>query len=290
MEKKHIKTINQTFGTNTTENTCFCQLKSAYNTIFGNKNLAICVGQPDMHCLIYSIKGTGVIEHKSKKNIKLSKNNIFFGSMKDMSVIKSSCSEWHFLCYWYIVENLDVTPDGLYTVNIDITKELEEVTNLIKLMNQGSYMKLSLANSLFTTKLINLLESLDIHAEAKSLSLINNIILYVNQHIKEKINIKSIANEFGYCEKHIRYLFKRHLNTTPSKYIDDLKLDQISLMLQTTSYSLEYFAETFNYSSASHLINNFKKRFKYTPKQYLLRIHELQEKSGIKEKHINHET
>ena len=72
--------------------------------------------------------------------------------------------------------------------------------------------------------------------------------------------------------KHIRYIFNRQFKTSPNKFIDSLKLEQIILMLQTTSYSLEDLAELYNYSSASHLINNFKKKFGSTPKQYIKRV------------------
>lgn len=291
MKKKPTIIINQVFGANTFEDTCFCKLKNAYNTIFNNSNSAVCAGQPNMRCLIYSIKGTGAVVYKNKKSVKIPECSLFLGAMKDMALIKSTSPKWHFLCYWYFMENMDIEFNGLYTKkNIDYAKEVEDINTFIDLMQQGSYLKLSLASSLFTTKMITLLEQLDIYQESANPLLINKIILYINSHIKEKISTKTIAQEFGYCEKHIRYLFNQHLNTTPSKYIDGLKLDQILLMLQTTSFSLEYFAETFNYSSASHLISNFKKRFKYTPKQYLLRIHELQEKSNIKEKHITYET
>ena len=81
-----------------------------------------------------------------------------------------------------------------------------------------------------------------------------------------------IAEEFGYCEKHIRYLFNKNFNTSPSKFIDSIKLTQIIELLKNSPLSLNDLAEMYNYSSTSHLISNFKKKFDTTPKQYVFRL------------------
>ena len=276
-----IVIFNQSFGSNTFDNTCFCQLKNTYNTFFKANESAKCVGQPNMQCLIYSIEGTGVVIYKSQKSVKLIESSVFFGSMKDMSVIKCQSNNWHFLCYWYFIENAKEKYDGMYfSDRIDYKKEEEDALQIISLMQSGSYSKLSIASSLFTVKLLELANLLNLHKETNNL-LLDKILAYINLHIKERITTKDIAVEFGYCEKHIRYIFNRHLNTSPNKFIDGLKLEHIMLMLQTTSYSLEDLAEIFNYSSASHLICNFKKIYKCTPKQYISRMKIRQEYSKI---------
>lgn len=281
-KKNNIALITQTFGLNTFDKIAYCQLKSTYNSHFTIENKADCIGVPNMKCLIISIKGTGLIQYWHKAKVLIPTGSIFFGTMKDMRTIKSASDKWHFLCYWYFSHNFENELNGVFPVkNIDLDNEIEQINELIALMQTNTYPKMSLASSIFTKKLINLLDSFAKHSTTNKDMPIDKIITYINAHIKDKISTSDIAKEFGYCEKHIRYLFNKHLDTSPSKYIDWAKLTHIIELLQNTTLSLAEIAELYNYSSASHLIINFKKKFGYTPKQYIYRMKIRIEKSKI---------
>ena len=259
----------QIFGINQFEKNCFCKLKNVYDSNFTISNSAECVGPHNMQCLIINIKGNGFIIYRNHTKVHLSTNTIFFGSMKDMLEIKSASQHWHFLCYWYFIDNPEQEISGAYShINIDTEKEVVEANNFIRLLQSHSYSKSSIASAMFTNKLLSLIDTLGISAKPQN-NLIEEMLVYINTNIKEKLTTKDIAEEFNYCEKHIRYLFNKHLKITPSKFIDDLKLEQILTLLQSSAYSLEELAEIFNYSSASHLISRFKNKYKYSPRQYL---------------------
>ena len=285
MDKKHnISVIPQTFGLNTFAKIAYCQLKSTYNSHFTMETKAECVGIANMKCLIISVEGTGLIQYWHRTKVLIPKGSVFFGTMKDMRMIKSASDNWHFLCYWYFSENFENELDGVFPAKmLDLDKEIDEINELISLMQTNAYSKISLASALFTKKLINLLDAFAEHSTANKNMPIDKIITYINTHIKEKISTSDIAKEFGYCEKHIRYLFNKHLDTSPSKYIDWAKLTHIVELLQSTTLSLAEIAELYNYSSASHLIINFKKKFGFTPKQYMYRMRIRIEKSKIKD-------
>ena len=135
----------QTFGSNTFENTCFCQLKNTYNSVFTATNSAECIGAPNMHCLIFSIEGSGAVVYKNQSKVQLTQNSVFFGSMKDMTLIKSTCPRWHFICYWYLIENSEQEYKGVFTdERIDFEKEIKDANELINLMQSGSFTKLSI--------------------------------------------------------------------------------------------------------------------------------------------------
>lgn len=278
---EQINIPKQVFGIIPFPNTCFCQLITAYNTYFKEKNIAPCLGNPNMRCLIYSIEGEGLIISKRQVKTKLPKHTIFFGEMKSLQYIKANSNEWHFICYWYLLENSDLDLKGLHKFNeINFEKEVVDVNKIIQLIQTRSFLKASQASAIFTQKILNLAELLQI-TTTKSNTLKDKIILFVNSHIKEKLTTKNIAQEFGYCEKHIRYIFNKNFNMSPCQFIDSLKLEQILAMLQTSSNSLEQLAELFNYSSASHLISKFKKKYGDAPKKYLNKLKIRQEYAKI---------
>ena len=102
----------------------------------------------------------------------------------------------------------------------------------------------------------------------KSTELTEKIVLYINMHIEENLQVRDIADEFRYCEKHIRHLFKTTLGMSPKQYINKIKLENIRNQLSSSSLSLQELAEKYAYASASHLINNFKKEYGVTPTDY----------------------
>ena len=76
---KKIKIIRQTFGLNSFNKICFCQLKSIYNTYFTANDAAKCIGVPSMQCLIYSLEGTGEIQYYGKPASSLPAGKDFMG-------------------------------------------------------------------------------------------------------------------------------------------------------------------------------------------------------------------
>ena len=269
-KQKKINNIRQTYGFNTLEKTCYCQIKSLYNSYFSLTNTAKCIGINNMTCLMFSLEGTGAVHCYNNSTVLLPAGKVFFGSMKNMREISSKSENWHFLCYWYMPFNFESELNGVFSSDkIDFEQEIKDANELIELMQTSNYLNTSLACARFTSKIISLYEIFSDVSTLNKNSVFEKMIEYVNNHIKEKITTKMIAQEFGYCEKHIRYLFHKHLNTSPSKFIDSIKLTHIAELFQNTPLSLETLAEMYNYSSASHLIANFKKRFKATPKQYV---------------------
>ena len=284
---KKVAIIQQTFGLNTFENICFCQLKSVYNTYFKSNDTAKCIGIPSMQCLIYSLEGTGEIQYYGKSAVSLPAGKVFFGSMKKIFEIKSKTESWHFLCYWYFPENFEKELDGVYSSDeIDFEQEIQDANEIIGLLQTNSYFHISSACAKFTNKVIKLFNIFAHVSTPNKNTAFEKILEYINTHIKEKITTKTIAQEFGYCEKHIRYLFHKNSNTSPSKVIDSIKLAQIIELLQNTPLSLNDLAEMYNYSSASHLIANFKKKFDCTPKQYIFNLEERINKAKLKDDKI----
>lgn len=87
--------------------------------------------------------------------------------------------------------------------------------------------------------------------------LICDILIYINQNIKNKITIEDLENLFFYNRYYIMKLFKKEIGLTIIEYINSIRIynsimsikenntNFINIAFKNGFYSLEYFSETF---------------------------------------------
>ena len=174
------------------------------------------------------------------------------------------------MCYWYESFGKEFPFDMYYVVEeFDAEKELKDIKEIMDLISMSQDVMMDQANAMFTHKIISLLNKTEKYKLITS-NLFEKMLVYVNKNLQEGVGVDDLAKEFGYCKKHVYYLFKKKLNMSPGSFINKIKLERICGLLLTNSYTLNELAEMFNYSSTSHLIYNFKKEYGCTPKQYQL--------------------
>lgn len=79
---------------------------------------------------------------------------------------------------------------------------------------------------------------------------------------------KILAEKFQMSYGHFSRLFKLVMGMTFSDYVTSLRIDKARRYLLTTNKSITEIAFETGYSSASHFIQVFKRRFKKTPAKY----------------------
>lgn len=77
--------------------------------------------------------------------------------------------------------------------------------------------------------------------------------------------------EYGIGGDRIRNLFNKETGLTPLEAIKKMKLEYFRLSLIESNFSMIHLAEEAGLS-LSHLSNDFKEEYEYTPKQYRLRF------------------
>lgn len=87
--------------------------------------------------------------------------------------------------------------------------------------------------------------------------LVCNILIYINDNIRNKISIEDLEKRFFYNRYYIMKLFKKEIGLTIVEYINSIRIynailqirnENVSLMniaIRNGFYSLEYFSETF---------------------------------------------
>ena len=246
-------------------------LHIVYNThVYGYYRNNLLLENIDIHCLLITLEGNAkIVLRNSKKTVSLSEKTIFISKLSHVEALVSECEHWHFICYWFFPHNITLPSNRLIELDdMNVEEENAEATKIISLLQTRLENKIHYANAYFFCRISALLEQMTSSTEKKGDSLLDRIILYINTHLEEDIHVSTLSQEFFYCEKYIRQLFKKRFNLTPKQYINKIKLENISSLLLTSSHTLEELADKFGFYSSSHLTHVFKKEYGVSPSEF----------------------
>lgn len=91
---------------------------------------------------------------------------------------------------------------------------------------------------------------------------------YIYAHIKERITIENLAEEFGVSAGYLSRLFKKETGVSVSAYIREQKIEIAKNLLRFSDYSMIEIANRLSFSSQSHFIQQFRESVGMTPKKY----------------------
>ena len=97
---------------------------------------------------------------------------------------------------------------------------------------------------------------------------INDCKEYIYSHIKERITIEDLADEFGVSASYLSRLFKQQTGVSVSAYIREQKIEVAKNLLRFSDYSMIDIANRLSFSSQSHFIQQFRESVGMTPKKY----------------------
>ena len=260
---------HQIFVTSSQIHVSSASLVSMYNThVYGYYRNTLREEKTDMKCLLMTLKGNARIIYNDGKEINLPEKSVFFGQISSLFTLASDCDHWHFICYWFIPHNVSIPFDEAFSIkSMNEFEENETANKIIRLLQTHSEDKIKYANSFFCYYLCDTLEKIDPFIQ-KSTELTDKIIQYINNRIEDNVKVEDIAADFHYSEKHIRSIFKNALGISPKQYINRVKMENICHLLLETNITLQELAEKYCFTSASHLVNAFKKEYGTTPTKF----------------------
>lgn len=94
------------------------------------------------------------------------------------------------------------------------------------------------------------------------------ILLYIQNHYREKISIPEIARAVGISENYFSSFFARHLMKSFAGYLMEYRINQSCILLETTELSVTDIALECGFSTPSYYIQSFRKLKKMTPYRY----------------------
>lgn len=97
---------------------------------------------------------------------------------------------------------------------------------------------------------------------------VQQAMLYIRQHIYDKITVASVAQAVNCHRNYLQRLFKRDTTFSVVSYIRSEKLKVVKELLAHSDESVSNIAALLNFSSPSHLCTVFKEQVHLTPEQY----------------------
>ncbi|MCI2069553.1 MAG: AraC family transcriptional regulator [Bacilli bacterium] len=97
---------------------------------------------------------------------------------------------------------------------------------------------------------------------------INRSITYVNEHLKEKLNTKLVAEALHISPNYLSTYFKQETGINFMNYISDMKIEEAKRLLKLTDKSLADISNYLSFSSQSYFQNVFKWLTGKTPTEY----------------------
>ncbi|TIC82031.1 GlxA family transcriptional regulator [Crenobacter intestini] len=86
-------------------------------------------------------------------------------------------------------------------------------------------------------------------------------------NIEEPLSTDDIAFYVGVSRRQLERLFKQYLNTVPSKYYLELRLNRARQLLQQTSKSIVQIGLACGFSSGPHFSSTYRNHFNITPRE-----------------------
>lgn len=94
----------------------------------------------------------------------------------------------------------------------------------------------------------------------------------VIRNVAEPPGLQDLADQVGITLKRLKVGFKQVYGDSVYGFLFDYKMEQARKMLDSGSYNVNEVGNQIGYSTSSHFISAFKKKFGTTPKKYLMSL------------------
>jgi len=105
-------------------------------------------------------------------------------------------------------------------------------------------------------------------ARLSSDAIVGKVLQYVTEHIADTFSIKQLANAVSVSRRTLSRHFARYTDTTPSAFVEQIRVDAARKLLGDTNTPLKTVAFHCGFHSAAHMRATFSRRIKVTPRQY----------------------
>ena len=173
----------------------------------------------------------------------------------------------------YVSFNFSVTPDvelpsENYLQNC-ITQDIKKIVSVFSQSHLTPYYhsKEKVAN------LLNLIlfELMDMITLKSTNPHVLKIVRYIDEHITEKMSLKSISNEIGLTKEYTAYIFKKQTNKTITNYINERKMLLSKELMLRNNMSLNDLSAYLGYENYNYFSRLFKRHFDITPTNFKIK-------------------
>ena len=150
----------------------------------------------------------------------------------------------------HVIKNVELTSD-IYNHLQLLTTNVSEIT----------------LNGITNYVLGRILDGITLNTITKyNSNIINDILIYIDNHYAEKITLESLASKFSYSKFYFSNIFNKKLKMSVSEYVNTVRVNKSLKLLGKMNVQDIAFKVGFNSSQQYFL--NFKKVFNTTPNNY----------------------
>lgn len=114
--------------------------------------------------------------------------------------------------------------------------------------------------------------SVSLQSQQTPSSSLDALCLWISEHLESELTVEILADHMSMSVRTLIRTFLRELNTTPAKYVEDVRLEAVSRALEFGGQSLEEIARRCGYNSVDVLRKAFTRRVGLSPKDYVQRF------------------
>ena len=98
--------------------------------------------------------------------------------------------------------------------------------------------------------------------------LLEIILAYIDKKVSSPISIEELCSKFSVSRSSLQTLFKNNLNTSPKKYINDLKLSKSKQLIKENKYTISEIAFMLGFNSIHYFSRAFTQHYEISPSEY----------------------
>jgi len=97
---------------------------------------------------------------------------------------------------------------------------------------------------------------------------IKEILSKIENDISRPLVIRDLAESINVSVSHFQHLFKKEVHTSPTKYINNLRLQKALELLVTSHLRVKEIRLKVGATNEAHFLRDFKRKFGETPNDY----------------------
>lgn len=106
------------------------------------------------------------------------------------------------------------------------------------------------------------------HLSSSGNDIFQQMVTYIEEHYTENLYLKDLSEHFYLSFTYCCDLFRKHMGTTFSKYLTELRMKKAAELLRDSSATIEDISFQCGYNDYSYFNKVFKKQYSCTPSQY----------------------
>lgn len=104
--------------------------------------------------------------------------------------------------------------------------------------------------------------------QLNNVDIIAEILRYLQQHYAEDLNLKQVADQFGYNSAYLGKKFKRTTGETFLGFLEKIRMERAGELLQSSNLMVYEVAEKVGYRNVDYFYKKFKQFFQMSPNDY----------------------